>query len=236
MKKSILSLSIILTISLIPVCAFAQQAKRHGHIHLTEELNLTKEQEDKLMKLNENFKKKILKIKSDSMLTQDEFKAKMGEVAQQHKTDMKSIFTHDQYEQLKDVMRKTPVIHKKRNLKAMDVSGKKDSLEALNKEYEGVGHKFHRGKRHYMAYTERRHSPGLLNLSKEQKEQIKLLTDAYRANCKELADKHRASISEVLTPEQQQKVKDRQGKIEKRNKKGHPDNRIKNDDKVIDKV
>lgn len=109
MKKRFFSFSIILALSLISLCSFAQQTKHHDHIHLPKELKLTEEQKNKLELLYEAFREKIIRIQVDTLLSKDELKSKIKRAGEEHKAGMKAILTHEQYEKLKDVMRKSPV-------------------------------------------------------------------------------------------------------------------------------
>ena len=70
---------------------------------LSESLNLSKEQSDKLKTLHSGMSEKIKSIRSNESLTQDQKKEQMNEVKKQQKEQMKSILSEDQLKKMDEM-------------------------------------------------------------------------------------------------------------------------------------
>lgn len=292
MKKNVLSLIVCFGLCLTTtMSALAQNKHPRGGFHLAKELNLTDEQKSRLQELKNDFRAKLVEIKSDTLLGKDEAEAKMKALGEQYKADSKSVLTAEQVAKVKSLIGDKPIGTMARGMKALDLTNeqkdemktlnsrfksKKDSLNTLplskadkrsklmelGKEHRAsidniltpeqqakmkdvrqharkeIGNKRpqqwkHRGQ---LAHIPNRDFFAGLNLTDNQKQKIKTLTEEFRAKNRELADQRLAAINEVLTPEQQLKVKERQEKISKRDKKDRPRSEVNKERKSKDKV
>ncbi len=76
------------------------QMKENRH-DMMSQLNLTKEQHQKVKELNQDNKSKVDAIRNDNSLTQDQKKEKMKELRKAHQEGMNSILTKDQQDKMK---------------------------------------------------------------------------------------------------------------------------------------
>lgn len=212
MKKTILSLVVMLGLSLTSMSAFAQKKQIYkGGFPLSKDLNLTADQESRLRELRKDFGTKLAEIKSDTLLTKEDAGAKMKALGEKYKADSKSVLTPEQVAKVKDLINDKPLVQRMKNHKQGD-------------------------RKYHSAHRPNRDIYQGLNLTDEQKQKIKSLTDEFRTKNKELRDQHRAAINEVLTPEQQSKLKEKQDTVYKKDRKDRSKNGIKKDRKAKDKA
>ena len=76
--------------------------------HLTKDLNLTSDQSTKIASMNVSFKTKMTSIRSNTTLTQDQKKEQIKTLMQGHRSDIESILTLEQNEQLKKKIENRP--------------------------------------------------------------------------------------------------------------------------------
>ena len=211
MKKTILSLVVILGLSLTSLSVSAQKKDHHRGFQLGKELNLTADQAARLKEIKKDFNAKIIAIKSDTLLSKEESIAKMKTLGEQYKADSKAVLTPEQIAKVKTLINDKPIALKDRSNKRL-------------------------GKRHHWGPRPNHDLYRGLDLTAEQKEKIKTLTAEFRVKSKELADQRRASINEILTPDQQSKLKERQEKIQKKDRKDRSRTEMKKAPKGKDKV
>lgn len=93
------------------------------HHQMMTQLDLTKEQKEKMKEMRQENKSKMDEIKNDNSLTQEQRKAKMMELRKAQKGKMKAILTKDQQEKMKAYKKNHHRKHGKMNGKKME--GKK---------------------------------------------------------------------------------------------------------------
>lgn len=76
------------------------QMKQNRH-DMMSQLDLTKDQKEKVKSLNEDNKSKVEAIRNDNSLTQDQKREKMKELRKSHQEGMNSILTKDQQDKMK---------------------------------------------------------------------------------------------------------------------------------------
>lgn len=200
MKKVILSFAIVLGLSLTSMTVYAQhRPMKKDKMQLSEKLDLSKDQEQKLESLNKDFRTKIKELRAKSDLSKEERRAEMKKLGEQHRTNINGILSAEQQAKMKEFKEKAPKMRANREFKGKDQRMK------------------HR--HHNMAQMKHRDPFNGLNLTDEQKQKIKSLNEGFRTKNKELAEQHRAEINKVLTPEQQAKMKEKREKFEKKDRR-----------------
>jgi Spy/CpxP family protein refolding chaperone len=75
---------------------------------IAKDLNLTAEQSAKISTLNSTFRTNLQSIRQNTALSNEEKKEQMKSLMKQHKTDMETLLTNDQKEQLKSRQKNRP--------------------------------------------------------------------------------------------------------------------------------
>ena len=186
MKKVFLSFIIFASIA---ISANAQQRgiteKRGQQLGFSaKELNLTDEQKNKIKNINEDYKNKTFTLRSDSTLTKEQRREKIQELRKEQRLAANNILTSDQQSKLKEI----------RGKRAGKDSSQKNITQHRRKLNHGMRDTF-KG----------------LNLTDEQKSQIHKLNDEFRKKNREEMNAHKEAIAKVLTPQQRDELKNRQG-------------------------
>lgn len=206
MKRLLLSLTVLVCIS-FAASMNAQEGKRGGKrgFALPQELNLTADQQKKVESVNTDFKAKMTELRSKSDLSREDRRAKMQELRKEHRDAINNILTPEQQTKLKELQSQRE--------KEMSM----------------------RGKKHGKQMDKRGSQMKDLNLTDKQKQDIKALNEDYRSKTKELAQKHRETLSNIYTPEQQAKLKEMRKDNTKR-KFANNERRMKLDDASVAKL
>lgn len=181
-------------------------------------LGLTDNQKKEMEALNKELKDKRNAISSQADLSQADKKAKMTEMYKEHKASVDKILTVEQQAKLKD--RKPG-----------------EGRMIAGKDLRGQSQRQQWTKQRNMAHMPNKSIFDNLNLTAEQKQKIKSVNEDFGEKREKLSSQHRAALNEVLTPEQQTKLKERQSKIEKKTKRGDNDRPSRKDmNKAKDKA
>lgn len=187
MKTLFLSITMCLTLGLFTISA--QDGGRRGKIRTGKsELNLTAEQKEQMKNLYKDFSDKMSELKKNETLSNEEMRAKGKELRQAHDDQINQILTPEQQAKLR-----------------------KDNI---NRDHRQAGRKHKGNHKQHMTDTckhrmNKKHNNPMqdLNLSDTQKEQMKGLRKNHIAKNNELRTQQRAEILNILTPEQQAKLK-----------------------------
>jgi len=196
MKKIFLSLILCASVSLVTLASPQKgNHKRGDRSQVMKELNLTSEQQEKVNKLNKDFKAKFDAVKEDGSLAKETKREKIKELSEQRRTQLMSVLTPEQQTKWKESRAKKMEGAKKRHKNFSD--GKADRMKSLNLTEDQK--------------TKMQALKDDSSLSKEDKANKR----------KELATSHRSQVQSLLTPEQQTKWKEnhKQGRKDFRHKK-----------------
>ena len=191
MKRLFLSLAIVLSISLTASIS-AQSGKRDGKrgADFQKELNLSADQKEKVESANKNFKDKVSDLKDKSDLSKEDKQAKVKELRTQHEAAINNILTPDQQAKMKELRARKGGKDIRKGNKELSMRNKKDG-RSKNMKADRKGNRMKD-----------------LNLTDDQKQQIKALNEDFKAKSRELAKLHREELNKVYTPEQQSKLKE----------------------------
>lgn len=83
--------------------------KREGRFEdMTKDLNLTPEQSAKMASINSTFKTNLQNLRQNTSLSQDQKREQMKSLMKQHRSDMETLLTNDQKEQMKSRLKNRP--------------------------------------------------------------------------------------------------------------------------------
>jgi len=195
MKQLFLSSAIIACMSSSVVAGEVQSKKQRGNRNPIKELNLSEDQKKQMDGLQQNYKNQLKDLNADATLNQSDKKAKQQEISQNHRAEVKKILTPEQQTKMEALKKDRPKRQVANN-------------EPMRK---------HKGE----MKNQRQNRMKDLNLTDEQVSKIKELNKQFAANTKEMAQERRNKMNEILTPEQQAKMKEANKDSHKDLKNGH---------------
>ena len=218
MKQLFLSLAIIACMSSSAFAGEVQSKKQRGNRNAIKELNLSEDQKEQMDELQQNYKSQLKDLNASATLNQSDKKAKQQEISKNHRAEVKKILTPEQQTKMEALRKDRP----KREV-ASNETVRKHKSEMKN-------------------YRQNRMKD--LNLTDEQVGKIKELNKQFAANNKEMAQERRNKMNEILTPEQQAKMKESNKNLHKDIKNGHRkfsdknrhDKRVKLDSESAEKM
>lgn len=197
MKKFLLTLVILAGITVCTLASPVQPEKRQkGSKAWSKELNLSEEQQQKIKSLNSEFREKFRTLRENSSLTKADKQKERKNLAEQRRTGINELLNPEQQTKFKEWTEK-----------------RKDRKNKGMRKHKGNFAKNQPGKHHRFGRQD-------LNLSEEQKLKIKELNTDFRKKSGELRAQHRSDINNILTPEQQNKWKERS--IASKENRGRP--------------
>lgn len=183
MKRLLLSFAILMSMS-FAISMNAQETKKEARqkFPMTKELNLSADQQQKMESIHKDVGNKMKELRENSILTKEDKRSKMKDLRDFQIAEMNKILTPEQQTKMKEIQGKR---------------GGKDLRrprmnDRVNRE---------------MKFGHQDRLKGL-NLTEDQKEKIKVINEDFRTKSKDLTDKHHEALSQIYTPEQQQKLKE----------------------------
>ncbi len=189
-----------LAIASLAVAAPAQDLKHRQHQRMKghngmalQQLNLTDDQKAKFRSQNEEFRKKMEKLRKNDNITVKEWRNKMETLRKDHQMKMKELLTVDQ---------KLRIEKMKTELKAMREIDAKARTEKM---------KFRLGLSDEQAVLMNKSRTEMADKMKALRENMNLNIEMKRDRMKELMKQHKEKTRSILTEEQLKKLKELRG-------------------------
>jgi len=169
------------------LATFANSAEkkrpRNHHQNMAKELSLSDQQKSQMNELRADYRNKLKELDSNASLNKDDKKSKKQELFKSHKEQVAKVLTPEQQTKMDKMRENRKGNHKFAGNRKHNKDGKKMRAKGQNMAKE-------------------------LNLTDEQKSQIKDLNNDFKAKSSELAKNRKSEAEKILTPEQQAKMKE----------------------------
>lgn len=185
MKKIFLFIALSTSIGLSSFAQTNDSPVRERGNRFARELNLSDEQQTKIEALNSEYRAKFEELRDNKSLTKEERSTKRKELSEQKQSAVKQVLTPEQQAKL-DTRKEA---FAKRRIEARSHRGDKNRSSRRGDRKDSFSEK--------------------LNLTPEQKKKFEELNKEYRVQAKDLAEKRKEAVNEILTPEQQALLKEK---------------------------
>lgn len=198
--KKMKKLLIVITACLFITTVVTAQEKRSIENKRTEikqhrkaivkDLNLTTEQKSKMKSINQDYKSKMMDLKSDDNITRGDFKGKMKKLQDARKSETQAVLSVEQQNKIKE----------SKEIKKEEIKNKrKDRGEKIKSELNLTDDQ---------QTTLKTNRKAMHAEIKTVKDNVALTKDEKREKIKTLKEKQKETMKTVLTPDQVQKLKD----------------------------
>ena len=204
--KKILLTAIVLAMGVAVLHAqddkkFHERKRMHKGMHgmMTEKLNLSQEQKDKMKSINEDFRKQMADLKKNEDITVKEMKSRREAISKDHKAKIQGLLTNDQ---------KAQIEKNKQERKAKMEAGEKGRFEKM---------KTNLGLTEAQSAQLEKNRKASMEKMKAIREDKSLSDEQKKEQAMQIRKKQKEEMKSILTEEQLKKLKERKpGKEGKR--------------------